>query len=402
MQTLHAVAASAVLLSIAPAQTVWNATSSDLTPIFAQATPGDIVLLSSNVGYLPFHLNKGLTLIGPAGGSGWVGTGPTNGPVDTRILIPSGERARFVNLHFASLLPTTLLGHQVQASGDITFEDCVFDGTSYGTPHVIVGGNVRMNHCRIGWSNAKTSGLIATSGYVSLTDCDLGGTPAAWDPFGAHRASTSGLTIDNATVVASLCSIRGGSAAVGLPPSPGANISGNSGRLFLSDSIVSGGNGGYGSPWFVPGAPALAVSTTGASLAEVARSTFSGGLGTVNGPPMTGNATFVPELVGIRIDHGFVRGQTTTVTATAGSSQLLLGIFGSFDPNLSTYPLVIEPALQTAFGVTLATPAAGALVTAPIAIPNMSALLGVEAWLQALQLTSGPVRASAVVGGVVH
>ncbi|MCA8953832.1 MAG: hypothetical protein KDE27_30245 [Planctomycetes bacterium] len=413
MGSLHAVAASAVLLSLSPAQTVWNATSPDLTPIFAQAAPGDIVLLSGSNSYVPFTLNKGLTLIGNPGAAIYDSSG-IGQRYDSSILVPPGQHAHLVNVNFAfSLLAQSAAGHHVAAAGSVTFDNCSFAGTietySNHTENVSVAGDVRMHHCRIlNHPSMTTVGLRAFSGFVSLTDCDLVGHPAGWDPFSFPWNATSGLTIVDATVVASRCTMTGGHADWDynsnqlLPASPGIEIIGSSGELYLSDSTVVGGDGGPSWQTYGPGAAALAVSTVGAARAEFARNSLIGGTGTVNGPATAGNAVLVPELVGIRIDHGFVRGQTTTVTATAGSSQLLLGIFGSLEPGLSTYPLVIEPVLQTAFGVTLATPAAGALVTAPIAIPNVSSLLGVEAWLQALQLTSGPVRASAVVGGVVH
>lgn len=409
MRFLRAVAAVAISFAGLSAQAIWTASSSNLQAVFQQAAPGDVVLLPGGGPYEPFQLTKGLTLIGVLSQTQIENQqGPTH---DSSITVPAGQRARIVDLDFRQAAYGG--GHHVQVNGDVAFEHCRFQPSSFGNPESveILDGDVRMHHCEVLPSLWGASGLRAVQGLVSLTDCTLAGNRASWDPFLFTLQSASGLYIENATVVASRCTITGGaagwdvSAQPYLPPAPGIRVTGSSGRLFLSDSAVTGGSGfTQYHPQNLMGPGAAAIAAGGAGVVEFARSALLGGPGTVVGPASTGNVVQVPELVGIGIDHGFVRGLTTTVTATAGSSQQLLGVVGGFDGTLGTNPIVVEPVLPATqvFVLVLATPPVGGVVPAAVAVPDVPGLLGVDVWLQALQWTNGAARASPVVGGVVR
>ena len=113
----------------------------------------------------------------------------------------------------------------------------------------------------------------------------------------------------------------------------------------------------------------------------------------------------MPQLVGIGIDHGLLLGQTSLVTATAGSSQQALAIAGGFSAVPSNQPPVIEPVFgqaQDLIPLVLASPASGVTVSASLSVPNVPALTGYGAWVQAFQLDAPMVRASSLVGGPIH
>ena len=379
------------------AQTVWTVTNgANLPATIAQAAPGDIVLLATGTTLTAaFTLNKGLTLIGVTQTA--IGLFSYPGSPVTTINIPPGQRARLVGLDFTGITAS----HSVRVDGDVAFEHCMFDLGYTVIGQMTAGSNVRLHHC------TSRGGWIATPYYsygagrmqvynalVALVDCTLEGSPA-WvyplHPGPFFYNATAGLEAWDSTIVASRCSFTGGSRYYTGPTqgAPGIDARGNT-SVFLTDCTLTAGNG-------TPGGAALAAPTA-TGFAQYARTTLIGGT-------TTGNAVAVPELVGIGIDHGLVRGQTSTVTATAGSSQQLLAIVGGFDGTASTNPLVPEPVYGVGAGLStlvFAIPAPGANVPYSIAVPNVVGLLGVELWFQACQLAGANVRASAVVGGVVR
>jgi hypothetical protein len=112
----------------------------------------------------------------------------------------------------------------------------------------------------------------------------------------------------------------------------------------------------------------------------------------------------VPQLVGLHVDPGFRIGQTSTVTAIAGTSRLL-GVLAGFDGAATTHPAVLEPilgSLASMVTLVLATPSAGAAVAHPLTIPGQPLLLGAPLFVQAFQLDGAAVRASAAVGGALR
>lgn len=234
-----------------------------------------------------------------------------------------------------------------------------------------------------------------------MTDCTLHGSPAQFTGYGNVIASTPALNHMGGILAASHVTAFGGGASNDscgwvIPASP-AFVS--SGTVYLTDSSLHGGSGMvmWGNPG--PGATALA----GNANVHVARTTLSGGAGTIQGAGSTGGVQTVPQMVGIRVNNGLVLGQTSTVTAIAGSSQQALGIGGGFSAVPSTVPIIVEPAFgQQVIPLTLAMPAPGAAVNAAVVVPNNPALRGTGVWFQAFQLDVPVVRASSLVGGAIH
>ena len=186
-----------------------------------------------------------------------------------------------------------------------------------------------------------------------------------------------------------------------LPPSPAVTVE-PLGRLHLSDSSLTGGSGFpvNNGPCQLPGAAAIAATHN----VLIARTGLSGGSGMPPGPGITGAAQLTDRLVGLGLDLDWRLGQTTTATATAGTSQQLLAIVGGFDATASTLPFVVGPVFGIAAPPILlatAVPASGAQVAHAIAVPNLTALLHVEMWLQALQLDGATILASGLAGGLI-
>jgi hypothetical protein len=110
-------------------------------------------------------------------------------------------------------------------------------------------------------------------------------------------------------------------------------------------------------------------------------------------------------MVGMSASGPPTRGSSFTATATAGSSQDLLGIVGGFDATLATVPPIVEPLCgdpTQLIALLIAFPAPAAAVPFAVVVPNVAALIGFPVWLQAVQLDSGAIRASTVVGGVIR
>ena len=335
------------LASRAPSQTVWNVnTGPDLTPWIAQAAPGDILLLASANGpWDPFVLNKGLTLIGPS-----LITYVQGSVTATAIQIPAGQKARIVGLNFrdGSGPFGSVMLHTVTVAGDATFEDCQF-GRGSPASLVMQSGTVVLQHCVI-----RRPGMRMQGGTCALTDCVLEAINAGFNSmYGTPVASGPALLQTGGTLVASRITATGGNSEwIGLPinlfisPSPALSLA--AGTCWLSDSSLTGGTGvTWNGPG--PGAAALAGNTN----TSIARLTLTPGPGAPAGAPFTGNVQSVPQLVGITIDHGFVLGQTSQVTAMPGSQQLLV-FAGGFPTAATSVTPVIEPVfVQAASLITL-------------------------------------------------
>jgi hypothetical protein len=375
-------------------QAVWSMGSpwTDLAVVIAAAAPGDIVLLNG-LTFPSFALNKGLVIVGP----GTIQPNTSLFPVSvTTLTIPVGQHAHFSDVSFLPILPFFL--HRVDANGSVTFVGCTF---REGTPHNLISyGTVLLHHCSV--SGSAPYGLQVQGGGVLVQ---------------------SGLcSIVNSTVQGG-SGIFGGSAVFHIPAT--AAVRANGGRLWLSNSTLVGG-GGFWSAIYggVPGAPAVVVAgsseitdctlTGGASVSLAGASALDGNsmtrharstlLVSAGVPPSTGAVVMVPQLVGIGIDQDFRIGQASTITATAGSSQLL-GILAGFDGFTTTHPVVTGPVIGTLsqmVTLTTATPSAGSPVAYALAIPNAPQLVGLALYAQAFQLDGLVVRSSAAIGGAIH
>ena len=391
------------LAAALPSQTIWNVTSgTDLNTVFAGAAPGDIVLLGPGT-YSPFQLTKGLTVIGPATILG--PASPQLPSYDTSVTVPAGQQARLVGLEFrptAPPIPLVLWGQMVTVDGDASFEQCRFGP---GAPHCleIHGGNVVLRDCIV-VGTGIFGGLLQTGGSSWVVGCSLFGVNAGDLSFGLPIASTPAATVLGGRMMVASSTLLGGAAALEianlafLPPAPALTVS-SPGLVTLADSVVRGGAG----MTFGPGAIGI-VSNTNA-VVRFARSTVASGVGTVAIAPYVGNVANDDDLVGLSMNHGLMLGQTTTATATAGASGLLLAVLATFDNSVATSPLAAEPIfglLNGAITLALAAPAPGATVAASVVVPPVPMLVGAPLWLQAAQWNGVQFRLSPVVGGVVH
>lgn len=394
------------LATVGVAQTTWQVegdTGSDnLLAVIAQAAPGDVLQFVQGTGnFPPFVLTKGLTMVGPA-----PVLRQTTAASHSRIAVPPGQRARLVDLFFGG--PA---GQFIEVDGDVALEGCRFRSlagqTSTPTRTVtITGGTVIAHECVL-FGQPGGGGLAVQGGTVSLTRCFLAGAIATSAASGLVASSTA-LTVEGGIVVATDLVAIGGDAACPmgtpspmLPPSPGIEVAG-SGVLHLTDSDVTGGAGQPAtSACQLPGAAALA----GTVNARLARTTLTGGVGIPNGPLFVGNMQPTPALVGLALDSRWRLGQTTTATATPGTSGQLLALAGTFDRTAATLPGVVGPVFGLpgpAFVLATGAPAAGTPFVHGVTLPASPTLLYVEVWLQAAQLDGATVYASPLAGGIVQ
>lgn len=400
MDTKRLVPLLALVVSTLSAQTVWIAPpDTNLDVFLAQVSPGDVVYVSGVV--RPFTLTKGVTLIG------LVGVVPTynQGQAVTTIAIPAGQGAHLVGLRFQD--SGEFGQHSVQVDGDVDFEDCVFSG-SYPASVTVRSGAVAMHHCVLAglpmssWGGCP--GLRLEGGVCSLSDCYLRGV-SAYPRFGTNypRPSTPALEQVGGVLLASRVNAFGGDAAASFSstynfyPSPAFHCSG--GVAYIVDSTLTGGRGDAGFASH-PGAPALLGITTTAH----ARSTLTGGLGTVIGSPTQGPVVHVPELLGITWNHGLLLGLTATASITVGTSQPML-LYAGLQSGAVTLPGVIEPVFGPPgqlVAIAFALPQPGVATQVSIQVPALPSLRGIGLRLQALQLAGSGARASAAVGSVLR
>lgn len=378
--------ATALLATPAAAQVVWTVpTGQDLDPFIAQASPGDILLLGGN--HPTFQLNKGLTIVG-------LGTDPVTGSyvsgfIGIGIDVPAGQTA-------------TLMGFQLQvwsATGQYTNALLVYGGRVtiadvVTNNSVGVFGEVVLQRVKI------TSGGLGIGGDVFATDVSVTGRSLAVT-FTSILLPSAGVIVGGANTrfVGSRLTANGGAGGTTTWPTTqtyasraGMEVLG--GQVFLTDSTLAG----------VAGSPLLAASVAlaGNGNVAIARTTLLEGAGAT--ATSSGYQT-VDTMVGMQALEQPTRGQSFAVTATAGSSQSLLGIVAGLDRTVNILPPVVEPVFgipAQLIALTLAMPTAGATVPAAVAVPNLPTLLGVELWLQAVQLAGPTIRASTPVGGAIR
>lgn len=388
------------LVTSVPAQTIWSmgAPYTDLDAVLTLAAPGDIVRLNG-MQFGPFALTKGLTILGP-------GTirpsAPAGGAVATTIVVPSGERAHVAEVQFMSTSSSFgVRMHTVVAQGAVTFEQCAFH---QGAPFTVeVSGNVMMRSCSVtgsGWSTSiawGTGGCMRVgSGVCHLSDCQLQGTDA-WlsGQTGALPASPGLLVASGSTVHVSQCTIVGGDGLVAIPsfafPAPALIADGT---VLITDSQVTGGAG-----MGLPGATGLVSNVP----TFFARSALQGGAGNPTGAATTGSGQSLPGLVGLTLSQGWRLGQSSTLTATLGGTQLC-AIFGTLDSAPTVHPDVFGAICGSLSSMVplLVTLPTSSQVSCAFSVPSAANLLGTALFTQAFQLDGALVRASAAAGGVVR
>ena len=382
---------SLLLLALAatsPAQTVWTVPNgADVNAVIAQASPGDILQLGA--GHPSFTVDKGVTIVGQAGYTA-IYPPPTSFPwVGGHIVVavPPGQRASLSRLWVGAGSDGYFWywGTVALQSGYAVLTDTSVEG------YVTVSGGTQV----VERMQISRGTFEVTAGICEISDSTLSGRDdGSFPPWG----NTVGMRVTGGTVVGSRLTVSGGDA--GFPygsPSAAWAVIATGGTTYLTDCSLLGGNGLL-SPSFVVGAPAF--SGTGPLCA--ARTTFASG---TNATSASASYQSIPELVGLRCDTAPTRGATFTVTATAGSSQGLLGMIGGFDMAPFTLPLIVEPMFgnPAQWIVLVATvPAPGAAVPYAVPVPNVASLHGVDVWVQAAQLAATEIRASVLVGGTIQ
>lgn len=382
----------------APAQTVWDmgAPWTDLGAVFAAAAPGDIVRLNG-LTFPPIALGKGLTILGP----GTIQPASYSGPVQSTLTVPAGQYARLVDVEFAPqsfALGLLFTAHAVVADGAIAFDGCRF---RQGHPcNLTTSGSVLLTRCQVlgdpvpAWPQ-PVGGMRVQAGFCSLVDCDVAGGNSVFQSAWPYSiASTPALRANGGAVVASRTTFTGGA---------GANLGVFGASFGSSGVVVAAGSCSLADCAVAAGPSPSAVSPP--SLAASA-STFVArtSLASVAGPASAGPVQQEPELVGLGVDQPLQRGQTSTFTAVAGSTAAL-ALFAGFEGDAYTHPAVFEPFVGSPGQLvllTLSLPNAGASVPRAIAVPNASALVGFALYVQAFQLVTTGLRASAAFGGVVR
>ena len=392
----------ATLLGSAAAQTTWTVPNgANLHPFIANAAPGDVLVLGA---YHPaFNLDKGLVLRPALGRTTIAALGST-------LNVPTGQHASFADIDFVPFnLGFGLMGACLQVNGSVALDRCTVTSAAYtGVPPFgvhVQGGSLALTSCTLQTVNSGSSTNVVPlgvgSGTCSAVDCTFVGAGATGNAF-----PTSGAVVNGGLLVLSHCTLTagatGGVIGFWLGPSSGLRVAAIA-TAFATDCTVSGGSAPPSAPTPLPGGSAILVQGTGA--AYVARCTLIPGTGQPPGTPTSGNVVTEPAQVGITSTGPLLLGTTTTLTAVSGSSGQPLAF--AFWPTLgvANVPPVVEPLwgpAATAVLVNLTVPLPGALVSLPIAVPNVLALANSSLWLQALQLDWPAVRASAVVGGVIR
>jgi hypothetical protein len=360
----------------------------DLSAVIAAAAPGDTVLLNGMT-FPPFSMQKGLTIVGPGVVAGVLGS------LQTTLTIPPGERAQVVDVDFQPFVHPSLGlfgSNKVVADGRVTFEGCTF---GQGVPNnLVTSGSVMLLRCSVVGNSAAfwpqvVGGMAVQSGYCALVDCTIRGGNAVFCPSCASYwvPATPALRVLGGTVVASNSNFVGGSGFTSIfVPSSGIAAVQTAGVSYFTDCTLAAGANPAGSPL-----PALIGNAT----TFYARTLF----GTAPGPQSN-----LAQLVGLQMPQPLRIGQQATITAVAGTGNLL-GILAGFDSVVGAHPVVVEPVLTPlAQLVTLTTaiPTSGSAVSHVLAVPNAPTLVGLGVFVQAFQLDGLAVRASAAVGSVVH
>lgn len=376
----HACITAALLAPTAASQTVWEVTSTDdIQAIINAAAPGDVVSLDG-IGYAKFHLNKGLTIIGPAVlGGAFVG-GPTADGTDLTIDIPPGQVARFVDIAVEPGISSSTGqtdGITRVLGGTTTFEGCAFRASmDYSFAVYVDGGNVIFDRCTLDSDSGEPfSGqswaLSSHDAHVTATDSWFLGADGSGIYHPGNGISASGTGSLHLTS----CTVTGGNVGTMFFDGayPGIGIS-TQVRTWLADCTIRGGSdpsavGNYG----------VAAYLTGESV-QIARCSIEGGQSVASIAP----ATFGPiennvELVGGRRFGEATLGGTFELGFTVSHPGIPLAVLVSGANSLT--PMTGIPLLeQQPFWFTNAFTAASltsnlfGTASLQITVPNVAAL----------------------------
>lgn len=370
-------AASLCVTSVS-AQAVWNVpNNASVDAVIAQAAPGDFVQLST--AHPPFSLDKGVHVVGAAGGT----------TIDAGIIVrvPAGQRASLRGVSIRDwILQGSWEGTLQLISGQCEVSEC--DGGVIW----VQGGNHILQHI----SQQGRTRLVMSAGLCSVTDSTF--NPLSRWTLAYGFTGNPGIYQDGGVLIASRVIASGtvGNPGGWDPPREGAQIGMDvqAGIAYLTDCALYGGNVGFGS---TPAAPAL----VGRQFVHVARTTLVDGTGAT----ASSGYSVEPQMVGMSCQGTPALGGSFTAVATAGNSQQPLGILGGFSGMPSTPTPFVEPLFGSPgnlVSVLVAFPAPSATVSATVNVPNVLALRGLQVWLQAAQIAGASIRASAVVGGTIR
>lgn len=366
------------------AQTVWTIPDGHaLDPYIAQASPGDLLVLGTS--HPPFMLDKGLALVGrgsdPIAGTVIGGFSPVS------VAVPPGQRASITGVHITVYSWTSQpVSAVVVQGGEVSI--CDSGANNAITQHA---GELLLQRVEV-WSG----GVHCANGLCLLTDAVLRGTDC--NPFGLMPLPpTPGLRVGpGGRVIATHVSAIGGRGDNTTTQShhDAANGATVLGVASLADCTLRGGSGGVG---FDGG-----VALSGGGGSSLARTTLTDDpAATTVSNGYQGDA----GLLGMSAPTPPTRGGTFQATAIAGVSQDLFGIVAGLDRTANTLPGFAEPlfglpAQLVALAITF--PAGNAVVPANVAVPNIASVIGVELWLQAVQVANGGIRTSPVAGGTIR
>lgn len=383
------------LLTFAPlvtAQQIWNVPpGSPIDPYIAQASPGDLVVLTAGSSYVDFTVNKGVTIF--ANGASIFGL---TGSGAVTFQIPAGQRASLVGAQLTAVATTSIR----VVSGIVSLSDIHFGVP--GTIDIGAGSTaVQLDHV----TSSVGSELRLAGGFCEVVDSRLQGRNASWTYNGYAWHGWSAIEQTGGVLVASNTVVDGGNAGTFFAPPyftypSAAGFVQTGGLAFLTDCTITGGDGfpanvGAG----IPGEPGqVAIAANG--NVSIARTTLTEG---ASSTAVSSGYVTDPELVGMRTVGTLSLGAAFQAIATGGGSGGWIGIVASLSSTLGYVAPIVEPVLTgPVYSVTLALAAPGGTVGYSLAVPNTTSLRGLAVWLQGIQLTGLQFRASAIAGGTVR
>lgn len=395
---------SATFAAPTTAQTIWNVPPPDIQSVIQQASPGDVLVLTSGgtfPAYYPFTLNKGLTIVGNVSSVGYWPGSPT--PAGIQVSIPAGQVAHLIGIdcrYSYSPYGGTSTPVTVQ-SGSVRFEDCILQTKGPGAALMVGNADVVVNNSTItavGWVFGDTGyGITATNGRLTLRDCVVDGANSGCAvPAGCmvgNYGPKAAISLVGASLHAERCTIRGGgnitnAAANGAPALESSNSS-----VWLADCTLIGGD----SPTTV-GGTAL-VNTVGVAI-ELRNTTLTPGV--PGGTTSSGAVNPLAPLLRAELTPTWTRGTTSTLTIR-GDANAPYGLFLTPATTAVAVALFSEPVwLPGAVPLTAGLLDPLGVATHTIVVPNLPALQHSPVWCQAASAAVFPLRASTITGGVVR
>jgi hypothetical protein len=422
-RSLATVIPAFVLTIAAGAQTTRIVTQPNGVQAAIQASaPGDIILLPNTGGapdYLPFTVDKGITIRGDGCRIGHALPGIATASDALVVNVPGGQRAHLdgldLSVSYSAILGNTGLG-LVVGGGSVTLQRCTIR-RRVGDAIQVAAGTLLCQSCTIesacltnlgGLTAAAAlaggNGIVGNGANVCLRDCTVRGSDLSvfWT-FGAGGQqfsfwpAGSGVVINDGTLHAERTFFFGGRGTVG-PASPQVH-SGAPGlyalgaaRVWLADGSATGGNSTNGA---TGAAGFLNMSSIAADVQGMA---FQGGspsgwgsFGPVNAAP----------LARLTVDPAWQRGVTSTLTVR-GSALALFGFALALDPTPTLQPFAIEPLwLLNNVWITGGLLDGAGAASVGVAVPNVPSLQHQVVWCQALSGTGLPLRATTPGGGLI-